>query len=144
MKPAKRKSANNEPKKNKKKKPSGAAFKKLRRKKLAQVKGVAATLTKMPYVGKIETVSDWHTQIARIYRRTLSGEIPEFIATKLTYIATAGATLAKMLQELREIESLREQLAALQNPNGTPLLTAEQYNGVDYLPASDSHQGDEE
>lgn len=121
-----------------KKKLSGSAFRKLRRKKLAQAKGVAATLIKMPYVGKLETVSDWHTQIAKIYRRTLSGEIPEFIATKLTYIATAGATLAKMLQELREIETLRQQLAALQN--GTPLLMAEQYNGAaidgDYLPAS--------
>jgi hypothetical protein len=118
-----------------KKKLSGSAFRKLRRKKLIEAKGVAATLIKMPYVGKLETVSDWHTQIAKIYRRTLTGEIPEFIATKLTYIATAGATLAKMLQELREIESLRAQLAQLQGSSLIP-------NGQDYLPAaySDSQQ----
>jgi hypothetical protein len=112
-----------------KKKLSGSASRKLRRKKLVEAKGVAATLIKMPYVGKLETVNDWHTQIAKIYRRTLIGEIPEFIATKLTYIATAGATLAKMLQELREIESLRQQLAQLQN---TGSLT----HGQEYLPAA--------
>ena len=115
-----------------KKKLSGAAFRKLRRKKLAKQGEVVKRLINMPYVGRIETVNDWHTQIARIYRRTLSGDIPEYISTKLVYIVTAGATIAKALEELKEIDKLRQQLAQLQNGG------AQLSNGQDYLPASDS------
>lgn len=120
-------------KKRPKKKLSGSGFRKLRRQKLADAKGVAANLIKMPYVGRLETVSDWHTQIARLYRRTLSGEIPEYVATKLVYIATAGATIAKAMQEIKELELLR--------------LQVEQTKTGQYIPAQEllpaSQEGDE-
>ncbi len=107
-----------------------------RRKRLAENKHLAATFIDMPYVGKLETVNDWHTQIARIYRRTLTGALPDYLATKLTYIATAGASLARMLQELRELETLRQQLEQLQ-ANGYINREA-----VEYLPADKHTNGD--
>jgi hypothetical protein len=91
----------------KKKHASGYAGRVARRKRLAESTGVAVNLIKMPYVGRIATVSDWHTQVARIYRRMLTGEIPEYVGTKLVYVATAGASLAKIMAELRENENMR-------------------------------------
>jgi hypothetical protein len=61
-------------------------------------------------------------QIARIYRRAVSGELPEFLATKLTYIANCGATLAKEADTIKELQQLREQLAQLQG-SPTALIT---------------------
>ena len=98
-----------------KKKLSGYANRMARRKRLAKMYDVNAKLialpsevVKMPYVGKLKTVGDWHIQVARIYRRMLSGQIPEHVGTKLVYVCTAGAQLARMLQELRETEGLRQ------------------------------------
>jgi hypothetical protein len=116
--------------------PSGYANRMARRKRLESNKKIARTFIDMPYVGKLETVSDWHTQIAKIYRRTLTGSLPEYVATKLTYIATAGATLARMLQELRELETLRQQLEQLQAQG---FINRE---AVEFLPADRHTNGD--
>ena len=123
-----------------KKKPSGAAYRKMRRAKDKDA-GIVKRLVNMPYVGKIRTLNDWHIQIARIYRRVLTGEIPDYVATKLVYIVTGGANIAKALDEQRDIKELREQLARVEaRQNGIPLL-----NGQDFLPAGDSQPiGDEE
>jgi hypothetical protein len=109
---------------------SGYANRMARRKKLEENARIGRTFIDMPHVQRLETVQDWHVQIARIYRRTLTGTIPEYLATKLTYICTAGANLARMLQEMRELETLRQQLEQLQQ-NG--LITRE---AVEYLPAN--------
>jgi hypothetical protein len=128
------------PKPPRKKHPSGYAGRMARRKRLAENKKIAVQLIDMPYVGKLRTVGDWHTQIARIYRRTLTGSLPEYVATKLVYIATAGATLAKMLQELREIETLRQQLAEIRN-GSLPLTNG--HGRQEFLPAINSQTGEE-
>jgi hypothetical protein len=117
---------------------SGAANRKRRRERLAKMYDVNAKLIalpseviKMPWVGKLQTISDWHVQIAKIYRRMLSGQIPEHVGTKLVYVCTAGASLAKMLQELRELEGLRQQLEQLQAKG---FISRE---AVEYLPANE-------
>jgi len=88
----------------------------------------------LPYVGKLATVSDWHTQIARIFRRAASGELPEHLATKLTYCAVEGASLAKIMQELKELTQLREQLEAIR-ANGGNVLPFVNGGSQEYLPA---------
>lgn len=89
----------------------------------------------LPEVRRLQTVSDWHTQIARIYRRAASGELPEHIATKLTYVAVEGATLAKIMQELKELELLRAKIDAIES--GHLLLPQNHINGSqEYLPAN--------
>jgi hypothetical protein len=119
-----------------KKKPSGHAVRMARRAKLAAMNGGAATFIKMPYVGKLATVGDWHTQVARIYRRMLAGEIPEYVGTKLVYVCTSGAGLAKIMADLREQEGLRvafERAIELGLINRDALPAAYQT----YLPASE-------
>lgn len=106
----------------KKKKLSGAAYRKQRRQRLA--KTVTGQLIRMPEVGRLETLQDWRVQIARIYRRTATGELPEFIGTKLAFIANLGATLAKAADELKELQNLREQLARLQDAPPAGLITS--------------------
>jgi hypothetical protein len=115
---------------------SGAASRKLRRQRLAKTQNTASTLIKMPYVGKLATVSDWHTQVARIYRRMLIGEIPEYVGTKLVYVATAGASLAKIIADMRHEESMRIALeraveAGLIDRNVLPPAFGGEYIGKD-------------
>jgi hypothetical protein len=107
--------ANGKKQKPEKKKLSGYANRMARRKRLAKMYDVNAKLIalptdviKMPYIGRLQTIGDWHVQVARIYRRMVSGQIPEHVGTKLVYVCTAGAQLARMLQELRETEGLRQ------------------------------------
>jgi hypothetical protein len=129
----------------KKKHASGYAGRVARRKRLAELTGVAVNLIKMPYVGRIATVSDWHVQVARIYRRMLTGEIPEYVGTKLVYVATAGASLAKIMAELRENENMRIAFeraveAGLINRDTLPPT----FNGGEYLPANKEDDEDED
>ena len=71
-------------------------------------------------VGRLRTVYDWHRQVAKIYRAMRKGYLPKEDATKLTWVAKIGAELARYMQELKEIEDIRQQLKVLQA--GTPLL----------------------
>jgi long-subunit acyl-CoA synthetase (AMP-forming) len=121
-------------KKQKKKPISGAEGRRRRRAKMMNGNGGLNTFIDLPEVRKIETLQDWHTQIARIYRRMVTGQIPDHIGTKLVYVITGGANIAKALDEQKAIEDLRKQLAQLQNG------THQQLGGQDYLPAIESQQ----
>jgi hypothetical protein len=130
-----------------KKHASGAAGRKVRRERLAamQAQGVAPTnLIKMPYVGRLKTVNDWHVQVARVYRRMCTGEVPEYVGTKLIYAATAGASLAKIIADMRHEESMRIAFeraveAGLISRDALPPAFA---NGADYLPKDDDEDDD--
>lgn len=61
-------------------------------------------------IGELETVEDFKREIADIYRRTRAGLIHNSDASRLTYICAEGAKLARIVDELREIAGLREQL----------------------------------
>jgi phage terminase large subunit len=76
MKAAKLKSNKRGP--TKRKKLSGWAFKKLRRQRIAEAakaNGLTPTIVMSPVVGKLETVQNWHDQIADIYRRARIGDL---------------------------------------------------------------------
>jgi hypothetical protein len=131
-----------------KKKLSGAAVRKQRRERLAamQAQGVAPTnLIKMPYVGRLKTVNDWHVQVARVYRRMCTGEVPEYVGTKLIYAATAGASLAKIIADMRHEESMR---IAFERAVEAGLISRDLLpppafaNGADYLPKDDDEDDD--
>jgi hypothetical protein len=103
--------------KKKNKKLSGAQYKNLRRARAlkdSKVRAVVADVMRMPYIGRLKTLNDWRLQVARLYRRAAKGVLPPELATKLTYIANVGATLAKEAQEQKELELLRQQLLQLQ------------------------------
>ena len=100
-----------------KKKLSGSARRKLRRQRLAKEHGLTPELLRLPDVDgrRLETVNDWRTQISLLYRSAVRGELPEYLATKLVYIAQVAATLAKAAEELQELTALRQQLEQLRH-----------------------------
>jgi hypothetical protein len=71
-------------------------------------------LVKPVYVGRLQTVNDWRIQIAKIFREMRKGDLPHDHGTKLTYVAQIGAQLAKVEEELRENQRLRERLERYQ------------------------------
>ena len=126
------------------KKPSGAAFRKIRRAKIAaalKASGLTPDFVRKPTIGALQTVAQWQEQVADIYRRARLGEMPDHVATKLTFIANVGAQLARTVEEIRELTALREQLEALKN--GGVLLPHQSFNGAHYLPADTSTEGDQ-
>lgn len=92
---------------------------------------VTGVVVKPVYVGRLATVNDWTRQIGKIYREMRKGELAHEDGTRLTYVANIGAQLAKVAQELKELQQLREQLARIEA--GAPA-----YRGmVDQLPTLD-------
>ena len=89
-------------------------------------------------VGELETVDQWRKEIGKVYREMRFQTIRTEVGTRLVYVAEIGARLAKMKEELNELEALRAQLAQLQN--GGVQLT----NGQEYLPAIDSQPDGED
>jgi len=85
-------------------------------------------------VGRLDTVDEWRKEIAKVYREMRFGKIRTDEGTRLTYVANVAAQLAKIAQELRELEVLRKQLEQLQS--GTVLPAQE------YLPVPNDSQGD--
>jgi hypothetical protein len=114
------------------KKLSGSAFRKRRRERLTAA-GVPAVLIRSMDVGRLRTLQDWRVQIARIYRRMARGELPEYLGTKLAYVANLGAILAKANDELRELTKLREQLAALQQGGPAALIGRTHFHDTDAI-----------
>lgn len=118
--------------KSKKPRLSGSA-----RRKIARAQSVPAPvegeMLKRIRVGQLETVDQWRREIGKVYREMRFQTIRTEIGTRLVYVAEIGARLAKMKEELNELEALRTQLAQLQNPG---FLT----NGQEYLPATNSRQ----
>jgi hypothetical protein len=76
----------------------------------------------LPVIVELNTVEHWHTQIADLFKRARIGDMEKADASKLCYIASEGAKLAKSLQELRELEGLRQQLAQLNGGQLPPML----------------------
>jgi hypothetical protein len=129
-------------KEKKTKKPSGSAFRKRRRERLTAA-GVPTVLIRSMDVGRLRTLQDWRVQIARIYRRMARGELPEYLGTKLAYVANLGAILAKANDELNELTKLREQLAKLQGTQPAGLISRADLTGAingELIPASDSDE----
>jgi hypothetical protein len=96
-------------------------------------------VVRLPYVGRLETVNDWRKQIAKIYREMRRGELPHEQGTRLTYVADIGARLAKVQEELKELQKLREQLARLEASTPgyqgvTALLPADRGDAVEVQP----------
>lgn len=86
-------------------------------------------------VGQLNTIDQWRVEIAKVYREMRLGKIRSDEGTKLTYVANVAAQLAKIAQELKELEALRQQLAALQRTQPAALI---QHDGLDsdYIPAA--------
>ena len=62
----------------------------------------------VPDVGKLETVSDWKAEVANLYRAMRRKQIEVRDATAMAYVATVGANLAKIEEEIRQ----RDEIAA--------------------------------
>jgi hypothetical protein len=86
-------------------------------------------------VGQLDTIDQWRVEISKVYREMRLGKIRSDEGTKLTYVANVGAQLAKIAQELKELEALRQQLAALQSAQPAGLIQHDGMDG-DYIPAA--------
>jgi hypothetical protein len=87
--------------------------------------------------GRLDSLDDWRKEISRLYRHMRLGKIPSQEGTRLAFVAKVAAQITHMLQELKELQSLRERLAQVQ---GTPLIDSTEFstsNGQDFLPAID-------
>lgn len=109
-----------------KKQPSGAANRKRRREILAaraKAAGIALPTAGelIPQIGKLECATDWHNELADLYRRARCGVLDRSEATKLAWICSEAAKLSRGIEELRELASLREQLQKL---NGGAMVQA--------------------
>lgn len=59
-------------------------------------------------VGELETVSDWKREVANLYRAMRRKQIDVRDGTAMAYVATVGANLAKIEEEIRQ----RDEIAA--------------------------------
>jgi hypothetical protein len=64
----------------------------------------------MGRIGRLETVAQWRRQIGKIFKAMGHGKCQKDEGTKLTYVANVGAQLAKVEQELAQVENLARQL----------------------------------
>jgi hypothetical protein len=111
---------------------SGAQRRKLQKEKTLAARHTVDPSTVIPRVrvGRLDTVDEWRREISTVYREMRLGKIRSDEGTRLTYVANVGAQLAKIAQEIKELETLRQQLAQLQ---GGPVTYP--VNGAEYLPA---------
>lgn len=72
-------------------------------------------------VGRLLTVADWLREFGRVYRAVRRGQISTQDGSRLAYMATSGKEMAKAVQELRELEALRQQLQALRGESSHAL-----------------------
>jgi hypothetical protein len=80
------------------------------------------------------TVNQWRIELARVYRAMRLGHLRTDEGTKLTYVANVAAQLAKMAEELRELEALRQQLSRVQGTAPVGLITSDA-DGGELIPA---------
>jgi hypothetical protein len=73
-------------------------------------------------VGRLRTVNDWLLEYGKVYRAVRRGVISTADGGRLAYMAATGKEMAKAVQELQELASLRTQLEALNNGQGVTLL----------------------
>jgi hypothetical protein len=101
----------------------GSYYKKIRDAKIAaaaEAGGFKPSTVVLPAIVNLSTVQHWHDQIADLFRRARIGDIEKADASRLCYLASEGAKLCGKLQELHELESLRQQLAAIQGGAAIP------------------------
>jgi hypothetical protein len=96
---------------------------------------IAGEVLRRIRVGQLDTIDQWRTEISKVYREMRLGKIRSDEGTRLTYVANIAAQLAKIAQELKELEALRQQLAALQSAPSNALIQHDGQNG-DYIPAA--------
>jgi hypothetical protein len=111
------------------------------RRKIAKERASAATprpldgeVQRRIRVGQLDTIDQWRVEIAKVYREMRLGKIRSDEGTRLTYVANVAAQLAKIAQELKELEALRQQLAALQSAPPPGLIQNDAMDGG-YIPA---------
>jgi hypothetical protein len=69
---------------------------------------------KAPRIARnLDQAEGWLKELGTLYREARRGVLPPAAATRLTYIASVGARMAKDVAELREVESIRKQLEAI-------------------------------
>jgi len=112
---------------------SGFQRRKLQREKEMNAPPQTGEVLRRVRVGQLETLDQWRRQIGQIYREMRFHTIKTEIGTRLVYVAEIGARLAKMQEELKELESLRQQLEAIRNGD---ISTLNGNGGIDYLPAA--------
>lgn len=81
--------------------------------------GIVPTAEVITRIGRLETAADWHDQLADLYKRARCGDMEKTDASRLAWICSEGAKLSRSIAELRELETLREQLQQLNG--GAPL-----------------------
>lgn len=89
------------------------------------VGGIGALVRRRRRTRELDTLSGCQVEISDIYRQARKGKLPTHVATRLAFIASTAAKLARDLQELHEVESIRHQLEALgRSPPGHDLSIA--------------------
>jgi hypothetical protein len=95
---------------------SGWEYEKRRRERraaAAEAAGVSPVAELIPSIGPLQSASDWLEQIGEIFRRARAGLIEKSDASKLAWIASEAAKLSRSIEELSELQQLRQQLAQL-------------------------------
>jgi hypothetical protein len=68
---------------------------------------------KATYVGRINCLDDCFKEGVRLYRQVRKGEVPVNVGTRQAYILNIISQMSKTLEEIQELESLRQQLERL-------------------------------
>jgi hypothetical protein len=117
-----------------KKKPrlSGAARRKLAKaeKREAAKPKTGDLLQSLDYSEAPDTHDEWRREGRTVYWDVRKGRIDLDSARTLTWAADVNARMAKMAEELRELEKLRQQLAALQGTATARLLSRTDLDGA--------------
>jgi hypothetical protein len=59
---------------------------------------------------RIDTLADCQIELSDIYRQARRGRLPSYVATRLAFIVSTAAKLARDLAEMKEVEAIRAQL----------------------------------
>lgn len=116
---------------------SGAARRKLARQAkvaAAKPKPLVGELLPVDLTGAPNTYDEWRLEGRTVYWEMRKRKLDLDSGKALTWAADMNARMAKMAEELHELRQINQRLQQLQSPAGQ----------VDYLPASDSQQGDEQ
>ena len=63
-------------------------------------------LPPIPDVGELDTVADWKREVANLYRGMRRKQIDVRDGTAMAYVATVGANLAKIEEEIRQRDEI--------------------------------------
>ena len=90
-----------------------------------------ANLPPVPDVGRLDTVADWKAEVATLYRGMRRQQIDVRDATAMAYVATVGANLAKVEEEIRQRDAIEASLREHNASRG-------HHNALDYSQDADA------